>query len=72
MNLRSLLADSRYQHEILSETWESILSWMKPGGTGTGLTVEEELRLHAMLMSIKGDKEWFDPNENGGYVLSKE
>ena len=65
MNLRALLANSAKQTDILKATGDPILGWLDSDGNDTGLTDEEELRLRATVLRVKGDKSWFKPNDGG-------
>ena len=63
MNLRALLANSKFQEEIFKVTWKTILSWEKQ--KRIGLTHNETLRLMAILMRIKEDMVWYNKNFTG-------
>ena len=74
MNLRALLANSRFLHEILKSTWEVILTWLDL--QCSGLTDDEALRLRAIIMKTRGEnsydeiklrRSWYDRDNPGKF-----
>ena len=63
MNLRALLANTNLREAILADTQQKVLSWLD--WPCSGLTDDEVLRLRTIIMKVKEDSTWFDPDNPG-------
>ena len=62
-NLRVMIVNSEWSAEILKNTGETILPWLRD--KVTGLADDEAYRLHALIMKSQGKEEWYNPINEG-------
>ena len=67
INSQSLLYQKQV-NDILMSAGESILSWLDDNSITLG--ENESLRLRAAIMSIRGDKTWFNPDDKGKFFCT--